>query len=59
MAIVWKILSLDDFRNNVKKNNLRGHFGEWLDELLNRLWSLCRYFINSMCSMQKNLFFKG
>ena len=28
IAIVWKILLLDYFRNNGKKKTLRGHFWE-------------------------------
>ena len=30
--------TLDDFRKNGKKKNLRGHFGELLDELFNWIW---------------------
>ena len=33
---IFKIES-DDFRNNDKKKNLRGHFGGLLGELLNRI----------------------
>ena len=41
-------IKLDDFRKNGKKKNLRGHFGELLHELLNRIWSVYRYCINSV-----------
>ena len=33
---------LDDFRNNVKKKNFR-YFQELSDELLRKIWSVCRY----------------
>ena len=33
-------INLDDFRKNSKKKNLREHFWELSDELLNRIWSM-------------------
>ena len=34
----YKKIKLDDFKNNSKKKNLRGHFWEPSDELLNIIW---------------------
>ena len=39
-------IELDEFRNHGKENNLWGHFEEQLDELLNTIWPVYRYYIN-------------
>ena len=47
-------IELDDFRNNCKKNNLRGHFWELLDELQNGFGSVYRHFINNVYALCKD-----
>ena len=48
---------LNDFKNNSKKRNLKGYFWELLDELLNKIWSVCRYCIDSVYVLCKDSFF--
>ena len=40
-----------------KQKNLTCHFGELSDKLLNKLWSVNRYCINSDYVLRKNSFF--
>ena len=43
---------------NRKKKNLRGYFGKRSCEVLNRILSICRYYINSICVLCKDAFLK-
>ena len=51
------LIKMDDFRKNRKEKNLKRHFGE-LDELLNTIWSVHRYCINSIYILCQHSFFK-
>ena len=51
-------IKLDDLRKNGKKNNLRRHFWELSDELLNRIWSVHRYGIKSVYVLRKDSFLR-
>ena len=44
------MIKLDDFRNNDKKKNLRGHFWQLSDELLNKILPVYVFFVYIFCS---------